>query len=176
MKKTAEYMAIIAALVIMAAAVFTYAGPRFGWNVSAVLSGSMEPALHVGSLVVTCPADSETLREGDIITFNSMAVANGTVTHRISSVVRNSPVTFETKGDANETIDVFSVAEKDIVGRVILHIPFLGYLTQFMKTITGFFVTIVVPGGLLLMFYAWSFIRELGQMKKKRETQAEAAK
>jgi len=175
-KKAAEFLMILTAFLLMGAAVFTYIGPRFGWNVSAVLSGSMEPALHTGSLIVICPVAPETLREGDIITFRTVAVSGGTVTHRISSIIHNSPVMFETKGDANQNIDVFTVSERDLAGKVVVHIPLLGYLTQFMKTTTGFFVTIVIPGTLLLVFYIWSFMKELGAARKKRDKRTEVVK
>ena len=168
MKKTAEYIGITVALLIMGAAVFTYVAPHWGWQVNAVLSGSMEPALRVGSIVVSSPVRPEEIQVGDIITFNTSAVDSGTVTHRVNAIVRQSPYVFETKGDANESADVFTVPGRSLVGRVVFQMPFLGYLTQFMKTATGFFATVVVPGILLLGFYVWSIINEVGRMRRKK--------
>jgi signal peptidase I len=59
MKKIAWYTVLSLVVMLMVVAVFIYVAPHIGWHVSAVVSGSMEPAIRTGSLVVTCPADPE---------------------------------------------------------------------------------------------------------------------
>jgi len=71
MKKVAKNLGITLIILLMAAAAFTFLAPRFGWSVDAVFSGSMEPELKVGSVVVTRPVAPEEIRAGDIITFYS---------------------------------------------------------------------------------------------------------
>ena len=69
MKKVAWYIGISLIVMFMAVAVFIYAAPHIGWSVNAVVSGSMEPALQTGSLVVTRPMEAEDIEVGDIKTF-----------------------------------------------------------------------------------------------------------
>lgn len=171
-KKAAEYCGMTVALLLIGAAVFTYLCPHCGWQVNAVLSGSMEPSLNTGSLIVTRPVDPDSIEISDIITFNTATVSDGTVTHRVTGIDTGWPLTFQTKGDANEDSDPFTVQERDVVGKVVFNIPLLGYLTQFMKTSIGFFLTVVAPGTILLGFYLWSIRRELATVKSEKSPEA----
>jgi signal peptidase len=114
-----------------------------GWQVETVLSGSMEPAIPVGGVVVTCPVSPEDVRAGDIITFRS---GGHHVTHRVTAVVEGSPARFITRGDANEDADPVQVAGADLVGRVLFSLPLIGYLAAFVRTPIGFVLTLLVPG------------------------------
>ncbi len=71
----------------------------FGVHLFSVESGSMEPTLHVGSIIVSREADKpDALAEGDIVTFKTRAGA--VVTHRIVEVLtENGGVRYKTKGD-----------------------------------------------------------------------------
>ena len=74
-----------------------------GFKPVVVLSGSMEPALHVGDVAVLRPVDSDRLKVGDVITYRS---AGHLTTHRIIRIEEGqSGLAFYTKGDANETAD-----------------------------------------------------------------------
>jgi signal peptidase len=133
------------AIVLLASAVFMLLAPRFGWRVDAVFSGSMEPELKLGSLVVTRPVTAVSIRVGDIITFYSPLNAKIT-SHRVTSVQDGPPLYFRTAGDANEAPDPFAVPARNVVGIVSLDAPYLGYLTQFIKTPRGILLTLFVPG------------------------------
>ena len=78
-----------------------------GIQVFTVLSGSMEPAYHVGSLIYVKEVDYKQLQPGDVITF--MLDENTVATHRIVEVVpdEEDPETlrYRTKGDANNAAD-----------------------------------------------------------------------
>jgi len=111
-----------------------------------VSSGSMEPAVPVGSTVVVKPVDYTTLREGDIICFKH-SKERPTVTHRIIEITYNG---FVTKGDANEEPDPFVLERKDIIGKVVLTIPYLGYLSHFVKTPLGFTLLIILPATIVI--------------------------
>ena len=150
MKKTFECIGFIIALIIIVAAVLTYLTPHFGWRVDAVLSGSMEPELKVGSLVVTCPAEPEDIEIGDIITFRQATVTNGMASHRVISISKNSPIYFQTKGDANEDPDPYTVYPSYVEGVVKYHIPYLGYFTDFAKTRLGLLLLLVLPGVIII--------------------------
>ncbi|MCJ7792207.1 MAG: signal peptidase I, partial [Dehalococcoidia bacterium] len=65
MKKVAENFGLAFIILLMTAAVLTFLAPHFGWRVDTVYSGSMEPELKVGGVVVTRPVEAEEIRIGD---------------------------------------------------------------------------------------------------------------
>ncbi|MDD4255013.1 MAG: signal peptidase I [Methanofollis sp.] len=144
MKKPLELLAAIALVLVAAAALTT---PAIGWHVEVVLSGSMEPAIPVGGVVVIGPASPDDVRVGDVITFKS---GENRVTHRVVAVEAGSPARFLTKGDANEDADPVPVPAGNVVGRVLFSLPFLGYLAAFVRSPIGFVLTLVVPGLVLI--------------------------
>ena len=124
-----------------------------------VYTGSMEPAIHVGSVVVIKPVDVERLEEGDVVCFTFSGPAS--ITHRIINITTEG---FITKGDANEDPDQWIVRRENIVGKVILIIPYVGYLGHFVRTPIGFILLAVIPALLIIA----SEIRNLtGELKKR---------
>jgi signal peptidase len=170
MKKTAEYLTLTVVVLLMAAAVFTYLGPHFGWRVDAVLSGSMEPQLKTGSLVVTRTVDPETIEVGDIITFRPTTIGENLITHRVVGIGHNSPVHFETKGDASQKPDPFTVPARNLVGKIVFHLPYLGYATEFLKTPPGFLFAVVIPGSIIIAICAINMIQALTRRSRERAT------
>ena len=161
MKKAVEYLGLTIVILLMAAAVFTYVGPHFGLRVDAVLSGSMEPELKVGSMVVTRSVEAETVEVGDIITFHPSTVGENLITHRVIGIGHSSSLYFETMGDANEDPDPFTVPARNLVGKISLHIPYWGYVTEFLKTPIGFILAVVIPGAILIALYIINILRAL---------------
>lgn len=101
----------------------------FGHPMMVVLSGSMSPAIRTGDLVIDDPvgaAQASALKPGQIISFQSGAKV---ITHRIAQVeAANGSVTYETKGDANDSPDTTPVAPSQIVGVYHTSIPNGGYV------------------------------------------------
>jgi len=161
MKKAIEYLGFIVAVLIMVSAVFTYVAPHFGWRVDAVLSGSMEPRLKVGSLVVTRPVEPEEIEVGDIIIFHPVTVGENPIAHRVIGIDQTSPLHFQTKGDANGKPDPFTVPAQNLVGKICFDIPSLGFFTEFLKTPVGFFFGMVIPGLIIIVLYITSVWRAL---------------
>ena len=125
--------------------------PRlFGISGYAVLTGSMEPALPVGSLVYARAVDQpESLAEGEIIVFYE-GLGSTPVVHRLleNRVPERELVT---KGDANSVADLMPVPYENLIGRDVLHLPFLGRLLSPLGTIGGkLSVLAMILGGLLL--------------------------
>ncbi len=108
--------------------------PRLmGYETYNVVSGSMEPEIPVGSLLLVKSVDPYEIEEDDIITFYS----NGTVvSHR---VVRNNSFekTFTTKGDANEGVDLHDAAYNELIGIVKYHVPWMGAVGAYVSTASG---------------------------------------
>ena len=139
MRKAAEYLIIAVAILLMIVTALVFIAPGFGWRVDAVLSGSMEPEIRVGSIEVTQPVQAEAIKTGDIITFTSPATGKLT-SHRVVAIEESTSYRFRTKGDANESADPFLVPAQNVVGRVCFHLSILGYIIQFLKTPTGLFL------------------------------------
>ena len=143
---------ILVALVVIFAALLV--GARlFGLQVFTVLSGSMEPAYHTGSLIYVKKVDPATIKEGQAITF---LLAEDTVaTHRVIEVVPDEEdptvLRFRTKGDANNTDDGTDIPKEDVVGKVVLVIPKIGAAIRLART----------PIGMLSLFAAIILITEL---------------
>lgn len=137
---------ILFVLIILLAAVIILA-PLVGWHMDTVLSGSMEPFIHVGSLVIVQPVDVSQIHAGDIIAFS---LGNTEICHRVVSIDEGPPLKFTTKGDANNAADRETVAAENVVGTVILSIPQAGYFTSFIKSPVGI-LAIVILAALLLI-------------------------
>ena len=168
MKKAVEYLGLTIVILLMVAAVFTYVGPHFGWRVDAVLSGSMEPQLKTGSLVVTRSVEPKAIVVGDIITFRPRNAGENLITHRVIGIGRSSSLYFETKGDANEGPDPFTVPARNLVGKVCFNTPYWGYATEFLKTPLGFLFAVVIPGSILLALYIINLWRALASRNSKQ--------
>jgi signal peptidase len=167
MKKIAWYTVFSLVVMLMVVAVFIYIAPHIGWYVSAVVSGSMEPALETGSLVVTRPVDPEEIKVGDIITFNPVSLGERMMTHRVIDIRKNSPVVFQTQGDNCGMPDPFSVPAENLVGKICFHIPYGGNFTEFLKTPAGFISSVIVPGILVFILYVIGVWRAVIERKNQ---------
>lgn len=142
---------------------FTLIGPRFGWETHPVLSGSMEPALPVGSVIVTRPEGVEDIGVGDIITYQ--IEGNQKITHRVVEVVQDGDRRmFRTKGDANNDSDPALVSSNAGQMRmVVLDIPYVGFATNLVKNRLAFALLVGLPAaGLvaLLLKDVWAGVQE----------------
>lgn len=134
----------------------------YGLKCYGVVSGSMCPALPVGSAVYIQEKNPEEIEEGEIITFTTEE--GGTViTHRVVENNKGQQV-FITKGDANDNIDISPVKWKNLCGKVVLCIPFAGYLLKFLGSWNGKITAILF----LLAFY---LVAELLEGKNKKESE-----
>jgi signal peptidase len=108
-----------------------------------VLSGSMEPALSPGDVVIVDA--SAPIRAGDVITYTTGAAGVPT-THRVLSV---QAAGYETKGDANENPDAGLVPPAAVIGRVLFVVPLVGHVLLWTNTGIGYVALVVVPLTLL---------------------------
>lgn len=139
--------------------------PRLaGYETFAVLSGSMEPYYHVGSVVfVDKSAAPEEVEIGDPITFTK--TDSLVATHRVIEI-DNEKREFKTKGDANETEDASPVSFDQMVGKAGVSIPLLGFISIYMKTKKGMFGIAAVFIVIILL----QLIPELVKPEKKKES------
>lgn len=122
----------------------------FGIHMYHVITGSMEPAVKVGSLIYVHADAPEEIEEEDIIAFYSSIEDGGIITHR---VVKNNAVSgmFRTKGDANEGDDPTPVSYANYIGRVVLTIPYLGKVLTVFTSLYGKIAAacVIILGALL---------------------------
>lgn len=118
-----------------------------------VLSGSMEPTYHVGSVIYVKKAAPESLKENDPITFSLDGL---TVTHRIIKVENDDKgLRFYTKGDANNTQDGGFVTPGEIIGVPVFHVPLLGYVFDYVQHPPGLYIVV----GSVLLLVILSFLQ-----------------
>lgn len=99
-----------------------------GYRALTVLSGSMEPTLETGSVVLDDVISPLEARPGDILTFKD-PLRRRLLTHRLQSMrVDGGKVQMVTLGDANDAPERWSVAVNGEVGRVAYHVPKVGFL------------------------------------------------
>lgn len=109
-----------------------------------VLTGSMEPKIKVGDMIVAKKVDGSIIKEGDIITYKMGSKTY--VTHRVVEVFKNGDnISFRTKGDANNIEDSDLVQQENLVGRLVFRIPKFGYLIDFITRPIGFLLLFILP-------------------------------
>jgi len=113
----------------------------FGWSWAVVVSGSMEPEIRVNDIVIVHEENNYAV--GDIITYES---GDSVVTHRI---VAETDRGYTTKGDHNNTEDMYPVPRSSVVGKVACVVPGVGLLIRYLKSPLG--MTCMVLIGFLLI-------------------------
>ena len=124
-----------------------------GGTTFVVAGGSMEPAIPMGSVVLTSPVAPDGLRTGDVVSLQT-GPERAVFTHRIVrlATLPDGPY-IETKGDANPAVDPALVAATDVIGRVDLSVPYAGYGVALLSTIQG--LLFVCSLAALLLVAAW---------------------
>ncbi len=130
----------------------------FDYRALTVLSGSMEPALGVGSVVIDERISALEARRGDIVSFPDPDQRGRTLTHRLRSArVEGKTAYMVTKGDGNDAPERWSVPAEGEIGRVEYHVPKLGYARAFISTGAARLAVlgIVLAMGLCLLVDIW---------------------
>ena len=139
--------------------------PRvMGNDIYAVMSGSMEPYYHVGSVVIVDKhITPEEIEVGDPITFRKGD--NAIATHRVIKINEETRE-FKTKGDANEVEDLAPVSFDSVIGKAGMSVPMIGYIPLYMRTKKGMFCI----GAYVIVFILLQIIPEL--LKPEEEEQS----
>ena len=146
-----------------------------GFELLVVKSGSMEPAIKTGSIVIDKNFDSYNI--GDIITFRNKEKPKETTTHRIAGIkYLVGTKSFVTKGDANDSTDSEQASESQIVGRVLLAIPYFGYVADFARSLPGLIIIILIPATIIVYEEMKKIHKETKQIIHKRRKRKEEAK
>lgn len=132
-KKIVEIIAIILIYNIILIIVSSINGKNFnilGYKAYIVTTDSMQPSINAGDIVIVKNGKKDKIRQGDVITFNQN---DEVITHRvIKNITEESNVEYITKGDNNNTEDTFKVKYDDVIGKVIITIPYLGKIISIL--------------------------------------------
>lgn len=171
---TVVYVVTIGTLLVIAAVVAMSALPiPGGIKLFTVQSGSMEPAINTGSVVVVKPQSE--YRLNDIITFKDKKdIANKqpatTTTHRVHDIKQTEMgIMYQSKGDANSAPDGEFVSPDLVIGKVIISIPLIGFPVSFARTQTGLLVLIVIPSTLIVYSELMNIKKEISLLLIKRK-------
>lgn len=150
-KKTVAPLVLILPLVVLLFPLFFIYQPR----IVVIASSSMRPSLEPGDAVLIVKVKPEEIRVGDIISYVKIVPFTSTqiVTHRVVEVIYYDDFyLFKTKGDANLNPDRWEVTPKEILGKVVLIIPKLGYLFYYIKVNLAAIALIILGLGLILIY------------------------
>ncbi len=123
----------------------------FGYRAECVMSGSMEDTLSVGDIVII--KEENTYSENDIVSFRE---GNSVITHRIIDITDGG---FITKGDANNAADSNVVKQENIIGKEILIIPWVGYIS----------IALMSPVGLIMILSICAVLYFMNSQREERE-------
>lgn len=146
-----------------------------GIKTYAVISGSMEPTYPTGSLLYVKSVNAQELRVGDAITF--MLDEDTVATHRIIEIIPDdedsSILRFCTQGDANDTPDGTPVHYKNIIGKPVFAVPYLGYFAHFVQNPPGLYLAIGFAAVLVVIVFLTDMLE--GKKGKDEESAEDSA-
>lgn len=137
-----------------------------GYKSFIIISGSMEPHLKVGDLIVVKEIDANKIKKGDIISFWE---GESLVTHRVEEILKeNGEKHFKTKGDNNNKEDETLVTISNIEGICKFRIPKVGKLIMHSQNVWGF----IIIFGIIYIIYIVSDEKEkrkISRHEKRKE-------
>ena len=153
----------------------------FGYSAFIVLSDSMKATdFDAGDLVIIKQTDPSTLKEGDIISFQSPDESNygEIVTHKIREVTTDDEGNpgFITYGTTTDSNDQGIVTYNLVIGKYQGHIPKVGTFFNFLKSVPGYFICIFTPFFILILVQARNSIKLFRKYKKEQMEEIQAEK
>ena len=136
-------------VVFFAIAVLMSKFSLWGIQLFTVQSGSMEPTIKTGSLLID--KGQKEYEVNNIVTFKNKDNPRETTTHRIvDEKLKGDNKKFITQGDANNNPDSDELAENLIIGKVVFKIPYIGYAVAFSRTLPGLIFLIIIPATIII--------------------------
>ena len=164
--------------IVVVLAVLLVGARLVGFQVFTVLSGSMEPTYHTGSLIYVKDVDYTEIEAGQVITF--MLDEDTVATHRVVEVVPDendaTVLRYRTKGDANDAEDGSLVHYKNVIGSPVFTIPYLGYLANYIQNPPGLYIAISVGAILLMLVFLPDLIFDDESEKDKEKDKKKKGK
>ena len=176
-RKVRQILLNVLLIIILAVGVFVAFSMlpiKGNYKLFTVMSGSMEPKISVGSVVVVKPISTYSV--GDIITFQGTGTADKT-THRIYRISDSGGrKIYTTKGDANDGPDGTPTYENQIIGKEYASAPLLGYLFNYIKTPVGLVLIIIIPAVIIVYEEIKKIVAETKNVIKNRRQKRKKTK
>jgi signal peptidase len=116
-----------------------------------VVSGSMEPSIAKGAMVIAAPTNFDGIESGDVILFRAPGESR-IITHRVHATHDDHGLrTLETRGDANAKSDPWRLSSGDVLGEVRADMPIAGIVVERIRTPLGFALLVAIPGIALML-------------------------
>ena len=176
-KKIWNVITTVIVVIVVIFAVLLVGMRLVGVQVYSVISGSMEPEYPVGALIYVKEVDPAEVKVGDVITFvlsNDMPA-----THRVIAIDAENQH-FYTRGDANFNIDETTgekiytedppVHFKNLIGKPIFKIPFLGYVAYYVQHPSGMYIALAVGAIILALAFLPDIFAKTDKTEKEKET------
>lgn len=130
-----------------------------GYSVMKVVTGSMEPSIHVDDYILIKKVDVSELKVGDVITFLSddPQIKDMPNSHRITEI--NEDGTFTVKGDANLTEDVYKVRADRIIGRYVRKMRLFRFIGSFASSKKLLMILFILPTVCICIYESRSLFR-----------------
>lgn len=138
----------------------------FGLKAYIITTDSMKPHINSGDVIIISKVSEENLKVGDVITFKK---DEEVITHRIIKINKSEENDYITKGDNNNIEDQKSISYKDIEGRKVLRIPFLGKIIMKLQDEVYIIILIIIALVLYLKTQTTEDKHKMRREKKKKE-------
>jgi len=131
-----------------------------------VTGDSMSPALPAGSIAIVQPVAGSEISTDDIIAYHAPGGRGTTVTHRVVEVTNEGEsLSFQTAGDGNDNSDKSPVPSENVVGKVIFHIPYVGFVLSFVKQPVGYCLLIGLPALVIILIEMRRIANQISSLK-----------
>lgn len=151
-----------------------------GHSMFRVVTGSMEPTIPVGGLVVAKETPIEEVAIGDIICFRAkeQAIYGEIITHRVveKMYAQDGELFLETRGDANPVADSYLVSAENLVGQVILYTGNRNMLSRIVTMLTtkyGFFACVLLPVLVMAIMIMKDSVKSIRKELRKMQQELE---
>lgn len=136
-----------------------------------VLTGSMEPEINDGDMIIVKQINGNDVKLNDVIAFyDPDGNGQSILTHRVIEIINDEDgLSFRTKGDANNTDDRLPVKSDKLVGIYKTRIKGAGNIAMFMQTTTGLIVCVLLP---LVLLVGYDIIRRKKYEKRNQQDTA----
>lgn len=133
-----------------------------GMGIGVIVTGSMEPEIKVGDIILIRRVPQNKIKVGDDITFQS---GDKVITHRVVGITEKG---FITQGLQNNISDG-EVLYSNVYGKVVGKSTFLGGVYAFVNTQYGFLFVIVIPLFAFVIYQGWALTKKFKALKKSDE-------
>jgi signal peptidase I len=139
-----------------------------GYQLFVMQDSGLNADINPGSLAVVRDVDPNVVAVGDIITYSTTPGLQPTATMRVVEINRDEGLQFVTRGDDPDAVQTFPVDAADLVGRVILSIPYYGKMVDYVQTSQGLIMLIFVPGVIIILYQLIKIVKHLSGDREER--------